>query len=99
MFRRLLEALERTMTQIEFVQLPQRGYINSHTGVVEPDTGPVRNYSGVVVVVNQLPELRKTPSQRASRVIGDLPEQLAQVFSLEGAPNERQVGKQRAGFF
>src|SRR5690606_26179596 len=51
------------------------------------------------IVVHEAAQLRKAPTQRASRVVGDLPEQIAQMLAAEGPAVQRQVGQQRPCLF
>ena len=95
--RRRLDGLERTSIERLVGQALQRRDVDLDVRRVQPDADPVGHEAAARLVVDELPELREAPAQRATRVVGDLPEQLAQLFPAKRAPVERQVGEQRAG--
>src|SRR5690606_31741759 len=42
-------------------------------------------------------QLRQAPAQRAAGIVGNFPEQVAEMLAPEGAAGEREIGEQRAG--
>ena len=64
---------------------------------VDPDAVAVGEDTRVFLVVDEAPELGQAPAQRAARVVGDLPQQLAEMLAAETPGLQAQVGQQRAG--
>ena len=48
--------------------------------------------------VDQRPQFGEAPAQLASRVIGDIPQELAQLFAGNGPSSHCEIGKQSKNF-
>lgn len=92
----VLELLERAVIQLPIGERLERGDVDDDVRGVEPYCDPVGEDARTCVVIHEAPQLGKAPPQRAARVIGNLPEQLAQVLAAECAAVQREVREQGA---
>ena len=95
----VFEPFERTVFEVAAGQRSQRGHVDGDVNARhEFDVDPVGDDTLTGVVVDQAAQLRKTPAQRAARVVGNF-RKLAQVLAAEGAAIQREIGEQRPASF
>ena len=63
---------------------------------IELNRVPTREHWPARIVVEQATDLAQAPSQFAARIVGDVPQQLAQLSSGDGLLGQRHVSEQRA---
>ena len=47
-------------------------------------------------LVDEAPDLAQAPAQLAARIVGHVPQQLAELAARDGVRRQRQIGEQRA---
>ena len=80
------ELLERRLVELALCNRGERGDVDRDVGGVEADREPIGDDALARLVVDEPAQLRKAPAQRAARIVGNLPEQLAQMLAPERAP-------------
>jgi hypothetical protein len=92
-----LEILGADGADVAANQFMQLADIDSGTGHVDPHRVAVGDDALLLLVVDEAPELRQAPAQRPSRIVGNVPQELADVLASEAARLQAQVGQQRTG--
>ena len=94
--RRVLQGLDRCAVEAVGHQLPEPDNIDRDVADVDSDHRAIGYDAPAALVVDQSAQLGQAPAQRAARVVGDFPQQLAQPFAPKLAAFQGQVGQQRA---
>src|SRR4030095_4253338 len=80
----VLQLLERATLEFAVGQGDQSDEVDLDAGRVKPDTDPLGNDALMRVVVDEAPQLRKAPAQRVTRIVGNFPQQFAQLLATAG---------------
>src|SRR5690606_22807061 len=96
--RRGLERADRRVLEAVARERMQREHVDLDAAPVERDAIPIRDDPLARLVVHEAAQLRKAPAERSSRIVRDLPQQVAQMLALERPAVQRQIGKERPRF-
>jgi len=73
-------------------------HVNEAVGKVEPDRISVRFEPSATAVAEEAPDLAEAPAKLGARVIGDVPQKLAETTAGDGLVGKRQIRNQGAHF-
>src|SRR5436190_18153658 len=91
------QRLSRHLTQPSGDQFLELARVDRNALGIEAHAVAIAEHAFSPILVDQAPDLRQTPTQRTSRVVRDLPQQLAKLLAAKLTRLQAQVRKQSAG--